>query len=55
MKNLLNSNCVAYHLESPTTDIKKYESEMIEDYNTIFVPILKSSFEKIKSEIYVTN
>jgi GT2 family glycosyltransferase len=53
MKNLVNSNCVAYHLESPTRDIKKYESEMIEDYNTIFVPILKSSFDKIKSEIYV--
>jgi GT2 family glycosyltransferase len=53
LKNLINSNCVAYHLESPTRDIKKYEQEMIEDYNNFFIPILKSSFDKIKSEIYI--
>jgi GT2 family glycosyltransferase len=53
MKNLINSNCVAYHLESPTRDIKKYENEMIEDYNKIFLPIFKLSFDKIKNEIYV--
>jgi GT2 family glycosyltransferase len=53
MKNLVNSNCVAYHMESLSRDIKEQEKEMNEDYNNIFIPVFRANFEKIKNEIYV--
>jgi len=52
LKNFVNSNCVAYHFESKTRDIKGNDKEMIEDYNNFFVPTFKSLFEKIKNEVY---
>jgi GT2 family glycosyltransferase len=53
LKNFTNSNCVAYHIESKTRDVKLNNYEMIEDYNNIFVPTFKSIFEKIKNEVFV--
>jgi GT2 family glycosyltransferase len=53
LKNFINSNCVAYHIESKTRDVKLQNYEIIEDYNNIFVPTFKSIFEKIKNEIFV--
>jgi len=52
-KNLINSNCVAYHLESETRDIKTNEAEIINDYNSYIVPLIKQNFEKLKKEIFV--
>ena len=54
-KNLINSNCVAYHLESSTRNLKNFESEEIEDYNNYFIPLLNKNFDRIKNEIFVTN
>lgn len=54
-KNLINSNCVAYHLESTTRDLKKFELEEIEDYNNYFLPVLRKNFDRVKNEIFVTN
>lgn len=53
MKNLVNSNCVAYHYESKTRDFKKEEKEIFEDYNNIFIPFFKKNFDKIKNEIFI--
>ena len=53
LKNLTNSNCVAYHLESPTRDITKNGEEMTDDFNNIFLPTFRASFDKIKNEIFI--
>jgi GT2 family glycosyltransferase len=52
LKNLVNSDCVAYHLESKTRDVKNNNIEMVEDYNNFFVPTFKSLFDKIKNDVY---
>lgn len=52
-KNILNGRCVAIHHESKTRDIKLTEKEIIEDYNQILVPFIKSNFEKLKKHFFV--
>lgn len=52
-QNYTNSNLVCYHYETKTRDIDSSNQEMVDDYNTIFIPYLKTVFEKIKHLLYV--
>jgi GT2 family glycosyltransferase len=52
-KNLVNSNCTAYHFESKTRKINFNEKKSLYDYNTYLIPLFKNNFEKLKKYTYV--
>ena len=52
LNNVINGNCVAYHYESVTRDIN-YENEVImNQYNQILLPFIKTNFKKLGDQIY---
>jgi GT2 family glycosyltransferase len=50
--NIISSNCVAYHYESKTRQINDEMENIIEQYNQMLIPIIKSNFDKLKNNIY---
>jgi GT2 family glycosyltransferase len=52
--NYSSGDSVAYHLESMTRDIKKTNEEMIEDFNTMIMPYIKSNFNKFMKYTLIT-
>ena len=53
-ENIINGNCVAYHYESKTRNIDLEQIDLINQYNDILIPFIKSNFEKLKNNIFYT-
>jgi GT2 family glycosyltransferase len=50
--NIINGNCVAYHLESKTRDIDSNQNIIVSQYNNVLIPKIKENFNKLKNNIY---
>jgi GT2 family glycosyltransferase len=53
--NYCLGQCVAYHYESISRDVKNTETEMLGDYNKYILPFIKENFEKLKKYILIEN